>query len=188
LTQSTKLVELHPVTQSTKLLAEFQASIEPRLHPDRGDLASIADWGAKLPGTAVRIAAALTLLANPEATAIEAEEMRNGIRLAEAYIPHAKLVLETIRGHRDDLAEARDVLRAAIAVGQRVFALRDVHRKIQKTPWVRESHKASDAIADELAKLEDLGHVRLLPEPESKRPGRPASPRYELNPIHLEEA
>lgn len=187
LTQSTELVELNLVTQSTELLGQFQAELEPRLDPNTGDLATIADWGAKLPGTAVRIATALTLLADPRATTIEPDVMADAIRLAKAYIPHCKIVLDTIRGNRDDLAELRDVQRAVLSLGKRIFTLRDVHRKIQKTSWVREAHKPADAIADELTTLEELGHVRLIPEPDEKRSGRPPSPRYEINPAHLEE-
>ena len=42
---------------------EFEAEIEPRLHPHHGDLAHIADWAAKLVGAVARIAGLLHLAA-----------------------------------------------------------------------------------------------------------------------------
>lgn len=40
-----------------KALDVFRDELEPRLHPERGDLAHVADWANKLPGQLVRIAA-----------------------------------------------------------------------------------------------------------------------------------
>ena len=183
---STQSTELPLDEDARKQLQEYRCKLEPRLHPNTGDLASIADWGSKLPGTATRIAAALTLIENPAAEAIGHDAMSGALQLAEAYIPHVQTVLDRIRGRGDGLDQARDVLDVILRNRWSTFTQRDVHRKLEKTAWVRDARKAADTIADELETLEELGHVRMLPEGPREGAGRPKSPRYEVNPAHLE--
>ncbi|MEX5713456.1 DUF3987 domain-containing protein [Parafrankia sp. FMc6] len=47
---------------ATEALDAFRAELEPRLHPQNGDLARLGGWGSKLPGHLVRIAALYALL------------------------------------------------------------------------------------------------------------------------------
>ena len=183
---STQSTELTLDNTAAKLLTELRTRLEPRLHPHTGDLANIADWGSKLPGTAVRIAAALTLLTDPHATVINAETMAGAIRLAIAYIPHAAAVLDNIRGHSDGLDHTRDTLSTILRNHWTTFSQRDIHRALAGSSWVKDATKQADVIADELDKLTDLGHIRPLPD-EHDGPGRKPSPRYEVNPTHIKD-
>jgi hypothetical protein len=179
----TELTELRLDDDATHLLDDFREELEPRL---AGDLATIADWGAKLPGTTVRIAAAFTLLADAEAVTVGRDVMADAIRLAKAYIPHAVSVLDTIRGQGDANARARDVLAVIQRHHWSTFSLRDVARQLANTGWVKDERgKAADVVAEELETLIELGHIRLLPEEQRVGAGRKASPRFEVNPIHL---
>lgn len=163
-------------------LAAFQAEIEPRLHPDRGDLTPVADWGAKLPGVAARIAGALALLDDPDTRTIDATQMANAVRLARGYITHAVAVLETIRGQGDGLEEARDVLALARRRGWARFTQRDVHRQLEKTPWVKNAPKAADAVREAIDVLAHHGYVRLVDDGAQDGAGRRRSPTYEVHP------
>lgn len=186
LKQLTQLTELELSPAAVKTLDTFRTTLEPRLHPQTGNLATIADWGSKLPGAAARIAAALTLLSDPHSKLIEEDVMADAIRLADAYIPHAVAVLDGIRGHSDGLDQARDVLGLIQRRGWETFSVRDVTRLLANTGWVKNHKgKATDIVTEQLELLTDYGHIRPIPEEERQGAGRKPSPRFEVNPIHL---
>ena len=68
----------------------LRAAIEPHRHPDHGRYAGIADWMNKLPGTIVRIAAAITLLHDPDTQEITGATLRDAVRVGRACISHAR--------------------------------------------------------------------------------------------------
>ncbi len=164
-------------------LDEFRAELEPRLHPKTGDLAGIGDWGSKLPGQVVRIAAALTLLGDPEATVVEAPTLADAARLGRAYIGHAMATLAQIHNNAGSAQPAIEVLGWVTQQKAPTFSLRDVHRALRGRSWATDA----DAVRDALATLVDYGHVRAVEEPREGKAGRP-SQRYELHPCHLVEA
>lgn len=170
-------------------LNEFRDAIEPRLHPQTGDLAAVSDWGSKLPGTSVRIAAALELLADAGLGVdvpgeISEEVMADAIRLATAYIPHALAAFSRIHGRDNHLQAARDVLAWLCRKPQAEFTLNAVHQGLRGRAWVTRA----DDIRDALRVLADYGHVRLVEEP--REPGKSGRPTelFELHPMYVTAA
>lgn len=164
-------------------LEEFRGRIEPHLHPDYGRYAGIADWMNKLPGGTVRIAAALTLLEDPNSVEIRGTVMADAVRIGTAYISHAIAAFGMTRPNAETYAQAKQVLavirRLASDTGS--ASRRDIHQKIRDRAWV----ETADSLERPLAVLTEYGHIRLAPKPEGK-PGRP-SDIYELNPELLAE-
>jgi hypothetical protein len=169
-------------------LDQFRAKIEPDLHPGHGKYAGIADWMNKLPGGAVRIAAALTLLNNPDATEINDTTMANAIRIATAYISHTIAAFGMIRPNAELFSQTKQVLaimRRLCVEGQdkkeNTVTRREVHRKLRDRAWV----ESSESLDGPLRVLIEYGHIRKRPQP-AGQPGRP-SETYELNPCYLPE-
>lgn len=160
-------------------LDRFRTELEPRLHPRRGDLAGIADWGSKLPGQVVKIAAALTLLADPAATEVQEYMMANAVRLGRGFIPHALATLAQIHDATGGTQPAMDVLSWLMQKKVKKFTVRQAHQGLRGRAWVKKSEDVQEA----LRVLEEFGHVRSVDEPQEKK-GRP-SKWYELHPSHL---
>lgn len=165
-------------------LDAFRAEIEPDLHPGHGKYAGIADWMNKLSGGAVRIAAALTLLGDPDAIEINAATMADAIRIARAYISHTIAAFGMIRPNAELFSQAKQVL----AIMRRLYkeqddrstvTRREVHRKLRDRAWV----ESRDSLDGPLRVLVEYGHIRQLAHPAGK-PGRPPEV-YELHPCHL---
>jgi hypothetical protein len=150
----------HPVVtldpDAREVLDEHRRWLEPQLDPRGGQLAGIADWGSKLPGTIARIAAALALLADPTRATIDADTMRDAVRVGEAYIPHALAAFGVIHASDDRLDRARQVLAWLRKNGQPTVKLRDLHRALQGRAWV-------DSADDVRAAVAVLGVARIPP-------------------------
>lgn len=186
-TKSTKsTLSLDPEAQA--VLTLFRKQLEPRLDLEGGDLGSISDWGSKLPGTAARIAAALTLLDDFDARTISGPVMDDATRLCDGYIPHALAVLNAIRGDGHDLSKARAILELIRRNSWSAFSRADVYRSLKNTSWLklaRDARERNDILDDELDILVDYGHIRPLPDDSSPGAGRKPGPRYEVNPVIL---
>jgi replicative DNA helicase len=82
---------------AAKLLLDFEADLEPRLHPDTGDLGHVADWASKLVGATVRIAGLLHLagdLREGWGRPISADTAICAIQLADYFTTHALAVFD----------------------------------------------------------------------------------------------
>ena len=158
------------------LLDEFRAELEPKLHPHHGELASLADWGSKLPGAVVRIAAALTLLTDAHADTVNADTMADAIRLGRAYVAHALAAFGSMNGRDDELRRADEVLGWLRRHRKPEFSVRDVHTALQGRVWVN----GADDVKAAVETLIEYGHVREVEKKTTGR-GRP-SQKYELNP------
>lgn len=157
----------------------FRRHLEPRLHPDLGDLAAIADWANKLPGQLVRVAALFTLFANPVAAEVAEGPMCEAIALSEYLISHAEAAFDLMSGRRSPLEPARALLRWIEKKNLTAFTVRQAWRDLSGQVWAEDTDAVRTAIAD----LEDLGWVRLAKPPETRGPGRP-SERYEVHPLN----
>lgn len=163
---------------SRKALNVFRGELEPRLHPQRGDLAHIADWANKLPGQLVRIAALFTLFSNPKAVEVVEPDMWQALDLGPYFIGHALDAFELMSGRRSPLEPARAVLTWIQRKGLTTFTVRQAKRDLGGQAWVTGTGDVREAIAD----LEELCWVRQQPPPEEpRRQGRP-SERYDVNP------
>jgi hypothetical protein len=160
------------------LLIKFRVELEPELRPG-GRLAAATDFGGKLHGHIVRLAAALTLLADPAADGIDAAVMHDAITLGRAYIGHALTAFGALGGGNPLAPEAR-LVEWLIKNGQPEVAQRDVHRVWRKR--APEWGKTSDQITEVLRTLETLHYVRR----EQRKPttGRPKTV-WALNPALL---
>lgn len=159
-------------------LTELRAALEPRLDPDRGDLAPIGAWANRHPGRVARVAGLLHLLDSSANEPIREATMHAAVRIGECLLTHARRALP------DRDPEHEQLRRAARWVAQRdSFTLRELQREPLSGRGRRED-------ADRLAGLlEEHGYARALPSPApSSSGGRPPSPRYEVNPAARADA
>jgi putative DNA primase/helicase len=83
---------LHLDEHATALWIAFHNELEVRMAPD-ADLAGVRPWVSKAPEQAARIAAGLTVLADPHASVISAEYMVCGLQVAAYFLgEHVRLM------------------------------------------------------------------------------------------------
>jgi hypothetical protein len=168
--------------QAGELLLGFERDLEPRLAADHGDLAHLAGWAAKLAGATCRLAALLHLaghLRHGWAQPIGTETFTAAIRLAEYLIEHARAVFD-LMGADQRLDDARWLLDWITRTNRTQFSRRDAHRAAPRGRFAT----ATD-LEPALRLLEEHGYLRRVdPEPsqDPRGRGRPASPRFLVNP------
>jgi replicative DNA helicase len=168
--------------QAGELLLGFERDLEPRLAADHGDLAHLAGWAAKLAGATCRLAALLHLashLRHGWAQPIGTETFTAAIRLAEYLIEHARAVFD-LMGADPRLEDARWLLEWITRTNRTQFSRRDAHRAAPRGRFAT----AID-LEPALRLLEEHGYLRRVdPEPsqDPRGRGRPASPRFLVNP------
>jgi len=169
--------ELTCTAEALKVLEDLERWLEPRLHPQTGELATVTDWASKLAGAAVRLAGLLHLAEHgadginqpiPKATMSAAEH------LARYYLAHALAVFDTLATDPTQAASRR-VLDWITTTKAATFTRRELHRGVQSKQFAR----AAD-LAEPLALLLDHGHIREHATP-SPRGGRPST-TYETHP------
>jgi replicative DNA helicase len=169
--------------QAGELLLAFERDLEPRLAADRGDLAHLAGWAAKLAGATCRIAGLLHLashLRDGWTRPISPDTFAAAIRLADYLVEHAQAVFD-LMGADSRVDDARWLLDWIGRTNPVQFSRRDAHQAARGR-----FRKATD-LEPALSLLEEHGWLRRVdPEP-SRDPhgrGRPASPRFLVNPLH----
>lgn len=173
-------VELSLTPEAAKILRAFRGEMEPRLSARGGDLAEIRDWASKLPGHLVRIAALLTLFDNARATEISGTAMDGARELADYLISEALTAFDTINGRHARAARPRAVLAWLKRKQLSDFTVRQARRDLGGQAWAQDVTNLRDVLDE----LEDLGWIRerTTPQDEARGAGRPASPRYDVNP------
>ena len=158
------------------LLRNWEAEIEAMLD-DGGAMENIRDWGAKLAGATVRLAAVLycvCVLYGP-IERIDRQLMGAAIDIARYLIPHAEAVLSRILASEATADDACYLLRWIERHGWGEFTKREAQRHcIRRFPKV-------DAMDAALAELTRRGFIRPKAT-DTSGPGRPASQAYEVNP------
>jgi replicative DNA helicase len=168
---------------ATELLLGFERDLEPRLAADSGDLAHLAGWAAKLAGATCRLAALLHLaghLRDGWAQPISRDTFAAAIRLADYLIEHARAVFD-LMGADPRLDDARWLLDWITRTNRAQFSRRDAHRAAPRGRFAT----ATD-LEPALRLLEEHGYLRRVdPEPsqDPRGRGRPASPRFLVNPL-----
>lgn len=160
---------------ATEVLQNWEAEIEEMLG-DGGLLETMRDWGAKLAGATLRIAAVLHCIEHGELEFISGATVTAAVKIARYLIPHAEAVLalmQTKETPRED--DARYVLRWIERHSRREFTKRDVHQHGKRR------FPKADNLDQALAELTRRGYIRLRPS-DATGPGRPPSPSYEVNP------
>jgi hypothetical protein len=175
------LLALDP--QAGELLLAFERDLEPRLAADRGDLAHLAGWAAKLAGASCRLAGLLHLashLRSGWAHPISPDTFAAAIQLADYLVEHARAVFD-LMGADPRVDDARWLLDWINRTDRTQFSRRDAHAA---TPRGR-FPKVTD-LEPALRLLEEHSYLRRVdPEPsqDPRGRGRPASPRFLVNPL-----
>lgn len=166
---------LRLATDAVALLCEWEAEIEAMLD-DGGDMEIMRDWGAKLAGATLRLAAVLHCVEHGPTGCIKSQTIVAAIEIARYLIPHAEAVLAMMQAQEDSVDDdARYVLRWIERHGRREFTKTEAqHHGKRRFP------KAND-IDPALAGLTERGYIRPKLAGVT-RPGRPPSPAYEVNP------
>ena len=172
------LLTLDP--QAGELLLGFERDLEPRLAAGSGDLAHLAGWAAKLAGATCRLAALLHLashLRDGWNQPISPDTLSGAIQLADYVIDHARAVFD-LMGADPRIDDARWLLDWITRTGRTQFSRRDAHQAARGR-----FRKATD-LEPTLALLEEHGQLRRVDaDPAGSKGGRPASPRFLVNPL-----
>ena len=158
------------------LLRKWEAEIEAMLG-DGGEMEIMRDWGAKLAGATLRLAAVLHCVVHGPKNQIDVQSIRAAIEIARYLIPHAEAVLEMMHagnGSVDD--DAHYILRWIERYERREFTKRDAQQHGK-----RRFRRVED-IETALSKLTERGYIRPR-QSENNGPGRPPSPVYDVNPL-----
>ena len=166
--------------EAQETLQQWEKAVEAMLG-EGGDMETMCDWGAKLVGQTLRIAAILHCIQQDAGKPVSDETVSSAVRIAQYLIPHAETVLEMMSVATEPTeADAQYVLRWIDRHDLTEFSVRDAHQHGKKRfPKV-------DLLEPPLKELISRGFIRLLPPPEEPKPGRPPSPRYEVNPKYIE--
>lgn len=175
--ESEQTSEIRLDGDARQLLDTFRDDLEPRLHPETGDLAHIADWANKLAGQLVRIAALFALYTDPHTAKIAENHMREALDLAPYFIRHAQTSFELMSGCRSPLGPPAAVLAWIRRKKLTDFTVRQAWRDLGGQAWVTKTDDVREAVAD----LIDLGWVRPARESTERSRGRP-SERYDVHP------
>jgi hypothetical protein len=153
----------------------WEAEIETMLG-DGGPMDLMRDWGAKLAGETLRLAAVLHCVEHGPLLPINAATIVAAVEIGRYLIPHADTALNLMLAREaSGEQDARYVIRWIERHGRREFTKTEAqHHGKRRFP------KADD-IEPALNKLARRGYIRLRPAAASG-PGRPPSPTYEVNP------
>lgn len=150
---------------------------EERFRPG-GDLAHMPDWGGKLVGAILRIAALLHLAEHLRTgwdCPITLATFTNAHQIGEYFTQHAQAAYDTI-GADPAVADARALLEWIRRTGTERFTARDVVQALRSR-----FAKVTDTDPG-LRVLESHGWIRRLPAPPRKGAGRTPSVAYEAHP------
>lgn len=159
--------------------ADFRRALEPELG-EFGRLGDMADWGSKLPGLVVRIAALLHLAAHAEhptpwEVPIELATMKGAIAIGEYAIPHA-LAAANAMGLDPGENDADYLRRWLTKHGQRMLTKQEIWQ------GTRGRFGKAERLDRAIERLIEHRFLRALPAQERKGPGRKPAPSYELSP------
>lgn len=168
-------------SDAAALFRAWEVEIEAML-AEGGQMEIMRDWGAKLAGATLRLAAVLHCVEQGPAGHIEGPTIAAAVEIARYLVPHAEAVLNMMLASEETADDdARYVLRWIERHGRREFTKRDAQQHGK-----RRFPKADD-IDPALAELTRRGYIRLRPV-EASGPGRPPSPTFDVNPATFADA
>jgi replicative DNA helicase len=174
-------IVLIPTTPAAVRPTEYEAEVEPRLHPHTGDLAHIADWASKLVGAVARIGGLLHLAARLRdgwSLPVNEATITDAIAIGRYLTDHALAAFDLMGGADPTLDDARYLLVWMERTGVKTFTRRELFTALPRGRFAK-----VDALDPALALLVEHGYLRPAPSPERSGPGRPASPGFEVNPL-----
>jgi hypothetical protein len=174
-------IVLQLTADASALLHDWEAEIEVMLG-DGGQMEIMRDWGAKLAGATLRLAAVLHCVKHGPAGRMEGRTIAAAVEIARYLVPHAEAVLGMMQAKEESADEdARYVLRWIERHGRRECTKSEAqHHGKRRFP-------KAETIDPALAELARRGYIRPKPA-EASGPGRPPSPAYEVNPAALANA
>lgn len=164
-------------SEAADRLLDYMQALENRKRTDTS-LTDLGSWIEKHPARLARLSALFALLDNPYAVTVELRHLTAAMSLSASLIAHATATMRVLRNTSRRGPVSR-VLAALKALGSPVVTTTDVHLKVRGQAWV----EGADNVREQLAELERLGYVRLLPKVSTG--GRP-SERWELHPALVE--
>ena len=168
-------------TEALKSLRAWESEIEPSLG-DGGEMETLRDWGGKLAGETLRLAAVLHCVEFGATGLLGMQTLEAAIEIARYLVPHAFAVLSGMDATEESASDdACYVLRWIKRHSLREFTQRDAQQNGKRR------FRKPDDIIPALDELVQRGYTRkIAPEPKGKGPGRSSSPRYEVNPAVFE--
>jgi replicative DNA helicase len=167
--------------EAGELLLGFERDLEPRLAAASGDLAHLAGWAAKLAGATCRIAGLLHLaghLRDGWNQPIGGDTFAGAARLADYLVDHARAVFD-LMGADPRVDDARWLLDWITRTGQVQFTRRDAHAAAPRGRFPK-----ATSLDPAIGLLEEHGWLRRVDaDPVGPKGGRPASPRFLVNPL-----
>jgi hypothetical protein len=165
--------------EASAALQAWEAEVEGMLG-DGGPMEVMRDWGAKLVGATLRLAAVLHCVGHGPEVPVGGPTLAAAVAIARYLVPHAEAVLHMMEAKDESCdGDAHYVLRWVERHGKRDFTRSEAqHHGKRRFP------KADD-IDPALTELVSRGYVRLRPA-QATGPGRPPSPTYEVNPAVFE--
>lgn len=172
---------LQLAADAAAVLRDWEAEIEAMLG-DGGQMEIMRDWGAKLAGATLRLAAVLHCVKHGPAGHIEGPTIAAAVVIARYLVPHAEAVLNMMLASEETADDnARYLLRWIERHGRREFTKSEAqHHGKRRFP-------NADDIDPALAELTRRGYIRLRPA-EATGPGRPPSRTYDVNPAAIVDA
>ncbi|WP_281292206.1 DUF3987 domain-containing protein [Actinomadura decatromicini] len=168
---------LHFGPEAEAAIVAVLKDTETRFRPG-GDLAHMTDWGGKLVGAVLRIAALLHLAEHFRSgwdRPISLATFTKAHQIGEYFTLHAQVAYDII-GADPAVADARALLEWIRRTGTERFTARDVVQAL-RTRFA----KVTDTDPG-LRVLESHGWIRRLPTPPRKGAGRTPSAAYEVHP------
>ncbi len=171
-TVAARVLTLTP--EARRVILALRADLEPRLHPEHGDLRHLSAFVSKLPGACARIALAFQALADPAAVEVDEDCMRAACAWAGFLLGHAQAVVGEAA---DPVATAAIKVWRWILSGQRWrFTAGDCYRDNRSTRIA-----SPDALVPVFDLLEAHGLIRRAMDA-ADRKGGPRGRWYEVNP------
>ena len=152
----------------------YQSRIEARLGDEWQDM---RDWGGKLVGAMLRIAALIHLSDFPAEVPISKETVKAAIQITEFFGVHAEAAYQAM-GADTDISEAKYIWSRLIKSEQIEMKKRDLFR------LCRGRFKKAESMDAPLHILEEYGYLRMECV-ERDGVGRKASPIVKINPLAL---
>lgn len=147
--QGSGIVYLSP--DANAIRKEYQAYIEKKLG---GEWEHMRDWGGKLVGAMVRIAALLHLSSFPADVPISAETMEAATGIAEFLGAHAEAAYQ-VMGADEGIEDAKYLWRRIKGTGQAIISKRDLFNQCKG------KFKRVDQMEPALQTLIDMGYIRV---------------------------
>lgn len=168
---------IHLTQDAAQTFQCWEAEVE-RMLADGGDLEAMRDWGAKLHGATLRLAAILHCVDNSPQELVSQQCIDNAITISRYLISHAEAAFDAMSALEDSTTDgARYLIRWIENNDLQEFSRRDAHQH------GRRKFKTVEELDAPLNELIVRGYIRPQPSrSDPSIPGRKPSPRYDVNP------